>query len=77
LVWDFARQQRGLSLECLPAYAPELSPVEYLWTHWKQHKLPNLCPDTYRELLPRRGQPEGLVERFMEAQDGNREQTGS
>ena len=27
----------------LPAYAPELNPVEYLWGYWKQHELPNLC----------------------------------
>jgi transposase len=51
LVWDFVRQQRGrLWPEFLPAYAPELNPVEYLWARWKQHELPNLCPDTYREL---------------------------
>lgn len=51
MVWDFVRQQRGrLWLEFLPAYAPELNPVEYLWAHWKQHELPNLCPDSYSEL---------------------------
>jgi transposase len=27
----------------LPAYAPELNPVEYLWAYSKQHELPNLC----------------------------------
>ena len=31
-------------LEYLPAYAPELNPVEYLWGHWKHHELPNVCP---------------------------------
>ena len=51
MVWDFMRQQRGrLWLEFLPAYAPELNPVEYLWAHWKRHELPNLCPDSYGEL---------------------------
>ena len=46
-VWEFVRQQRGrLWLEFLPAYAPELNPVEYLWSHWKQHELPNFCPQT-------------------------------
>ena len=51
LVWDFVRQQRGrLWLEFLPAYAPELNPVEYLWSHWKQHELPNLCPSTFAQL---------------------------
>jgi transposase len=28
----------------LPAYAPELNPVEYVWAHLKQHELPNFCP---------------------------------
>ena len=42
LVWDFVREQKGrLWLESLPAYAPEMNPVEYLWSHWKQHELPN------------------------------------
>ena len=51
MVWDFVRQQRGrLWLEFLPAYAPELNPVEYLWAHWKHHELPNFCPDSYGEL---------------------------
>jgi len=48
MVWDFVRQQRGrLWLEFLPAYAPELNPVEYLGAHWKHHELPNFCPDSY------------------------------
>src|SRR6266851_4755292 len=34
----------------LPAYAPELNPVEYLWSHWKQHELPNFCPSTFAQL---------------------------
>jgi transposase len=51
LVWDFVRGQRGrLWLEFLPAYAPELNPVEYLWSHWKQHELPNFCPATFGQL---------------------------
>ena len=55
LVWDFVRQQRGrLWLEFLPAYAPELNPVEYLWSHWKQHELPNFCPTTFRAVKPSR-----------------------
>jgi len=46
LVWDFVRQQRGrLWLEFLPAYAPELNPVEYLWSHWKQHETTELLPE--------------------------------
>ena len=36
--------------EYLPGYAPELNPVEYLWSHWKQHELPNFCPTTFGQL---------------------------
>jgi len=44
-VWDFAQQQRGrLWLEFLPAYAPELNPVEYLWSQWKQHECRTSVP---------------------------------
>jgi len=50
-VGDFVRQQRGhLGLEFLPGYAPELNPVEYLWSHWKQHELPNFCPQSFAQL---------------------------
>jgi hypothetical protein len=42
--------RRRLWLEFLPAYAPELNPVEYLWTHRKHRELPSLCPDCYGEL---------------------------
>lgn len=50
-VQAFADAQRGrLQLECLPAYAPELNPVEYLWGYWKHHALPNFCPTTFGEL---------------------------
>ena len=51
ITWEFIRQQRGrLWVEFLPAYAPELNPVEYLWSHWKQHELPNLCPPNIGKL---------------------------
>ena len=44
LVRDFVAAQHGrLEIEFLPAYAPELNPVEYLWGHWKNHELPNFC----------------------------------
>jgi transposase len=47
----FVAAQRGrLRLEFLPAYAPELNPVEYLWGYWKMHELPNYCPKTFGEL---------------------------
>jgi transposase len=45
-----AGQRARLELERLPAYAPELNPVEYLWGYWKQHELPNFCPQNFAEL---------------------------
>jgi transposase len=51
LTWEFIRQQRGrLWVEFLPGYVPELNPVEYLWWHWKQHELPNFCPQNFGQL---------------------------
>ena len=45
LVRDFiATQKARITVEWLPPYAPELSPVEYLWGHLKHHELPNFCP---------------------------------
>jgi transposase len=34
----------------MPAYAPELNPVEYLWGYFKQHALPNFCPKDFWNL---------------------------
>jgi transposase len=51
LVRDFVSQSDGrLQIEFLPAYAPELNPVEYIWGHWKQHELPNFCPKDLGQL---------------------------
>ena len=56
IIWDGAAIHRsaavhqdleslaGRIIACrLPASAPELNPVEYLWAYWKQHERPNLC----------------------------------
>ena len=43
-------QSAWLHVERLPAYAPELNPVEYLWGYWKQHELANFCPKNLWEL---------------------------
>lgn len=45
-----ARMHPLIQVEFLPAYAPEMNPVEFLWGHWKQHELPNLCPRSFTEL---------------------------
>jgi len=45
-----ATAERALVAGVLPAYAPELTPVEYLWSHWKQHELPNFRPTTFGQL---------------------------
>lgn len=37
-----AQSAGRLWLERLPAYAPELNPVEYLWAHLKEHQIANL-----------------------------------
>lgn len=51
LVRDFLQSLDGwIEWEYLPAYAPELNPVEYIWAYWKQHELPNLCPKDYWQL---------------------------
>ena len=51
LVQQFVAKHKGaIHLEYLPAYAPELNPVEYIWGYWKHHELPNFCPKTFTEL---------------------------
>ena len=51
LVGEFVARQHGrLTLDYLPAYAPELNPVEYIWGYWKHHELPNFCPTTFGQL---------------------------
>lgn len=51
LVRDFSASQKGrIAVEYLPAYAPELNPVEYIWGYWKQRELPNVCPKDYWQL---------------------------
>ncbi len=51
VVKEFIAAQRGrLVIEQLPAYAPELNPVEYIWGYWKHHELPNFCPRDFDQL---------------------------
>lgn len=43
LVRDYLASIKGrIVVERLPAYAPELNPVEYMWGHLKTHEIANL-----------------------------------
>lgn len=51
LVRDYVDGTHGhIQLAFLPAYAPELNPVEYLWAWLKRHALANFCPENLRAL---------------------------
>ncbi|MGD9897195.1 MAG: transposase [Candidatus Methylacidiphilaceae bacterium] len=62
LIWDglaahrsaqvhaFLDSTQGVVVERLPAYAPELNPVEYLWGHLKNHQLSHFAPETLAPL---------------------------
>lgn len=50
-VAEFVSSLNGrIIIEYLPAYAPELNPVEYIWGKWKQYLLPNFCPESFETL---------------------------
>lgn len=51
LVKNYVASTRGrIVVERLPAYAPELNPVEYLWGHLKTHEIANLVATQAWEL---------------------------
>lgn len=62
LIWDglpahrssrvtrYIDEQPWLTVHRLPAYAPELNPVEYLWAAIKNKDLANACPETTDQL---------------------------
>jgi hypothetical protein len=39
-----------IQIAFLPAYAPELNPLEYVWAWLKRHTMANYCPDNLGEL---------------------------
>jgi transposase len=45
-----AQEPSWLHVEWLPAYAPELNPVEHLWNHTKWSDLANFVPDDANHL---------------------------
>ncbi len=61
LVRDFAATHPRLHLEHLPAYAPELNPVEGLWAHFKAQTLANACPRDVDDLIARVAEADGRV----------------
>ena len=51
LVKNYVASTKGrLVVERLPAYAPELNPVEYMWGHLKTHEIANLVATQAWEL---------------------------
>lgn len=51
LVKSYLASTRGrIVIERLPAYAPELNPVEYMWGHLKTHEIANLMVTQVWEL---------------------------
>ena len=44
------RHRARLKLEYLPAYAPELNPVEQAWAYLKGHRLANYAPENLDQL---------------------------
>lgn len=43
-------QDGSVAVARLPAYAPELNPVEAIWAYLKKHEIANLCCDTIGEV---------------------------
>ena len=51
LVQEYIASTGGpIEVERLPAYAPELNPVEYMWAHLKTHEIANLIATKAWEL---------------------------
>jgi len=54
LVRQHVKAQRGaITLEYLPAYVPELNPVECIWGYLKHHAMPNFCARDLGDLAHR------------------------
>ena len=71
-VLQWARRHSRCEINFLPAYAPELNPVEALWAWLKGTRLANLCRDELAQLAVevRRGarnarRRDGLLQAFL------------
>jgi transposase len=49
-VTSYINEHSWLTVERLPAYAPELNPVEYLWAAFKNKDLANVCAASIEQL---------------------------
>jgi transposase len=52
-VTDYFARHRRLVVEAFPAYAPELNPVDNVWSYVKYNRLPNYAPRNLHELRQR------------------------
>jgi transposase len=43
-------ENHSIEIEALPPYAPELNPVDYVWSYVKYGRLANYCPFDLAEL---------------------------
>jgi transposase len=48
---DIAENIDNVSIMKLPAYSPELNPIEQVWSWLRQHHLANRCFDGYEYIL--------------------------
>jgi len=52
-VTDYFARHRRLVVEAFPPYAPELNPVDNVWSYVKYNRLPNYTPRNLHELRQR------------------------
>ncbi len=52
-VSDYLVRHRRIVVEAFPPYAPELNPVDYVWSYVKYGRLANYCPRSLSELRKR------------------------
>lgn len=85
LIWDRLPAHRAagrflesqqINIAYLPAYAPELNPVEWVWSHAKYAKLANWVPedtdeleDRYHDTLAEINQEQTLLRSFFQGAD--------
>jgi transposase len=53
VVRDYLMRNPRVRIELLPPYAPELNPVDYVWSYVKYGRLGNCCPMNLTELRKR------------------------